>query len=217
MRRLVAAVATVIVVVAGVWVTGAVLTEDADIAMVLTGLWFGVAGFAAILLARHRRFLAVPVVGAWLVTSAAVGGYLFWTSTVDDIVDENVVRAQSSRALPMTGAASAEPTEAAAPMLAAEGRFRADAHPTKGVAALIDTANGDRVLTLTRFRTDPGPDLRVYLVPGDGSNVKDAVDLGGLKGNKGDQQYDVPPDAPDGAVVIWCRAFTVAFGTAVLG
>jgi len=37
-----------------------------------------------------------------------------------------------------------------------------------------------------------------------------------VKGNKGDQQYDVPPHAPDGAVVIWCRAFTVAFGAAKL-
>ena len=53
-------------------------------------------------------------------------------------------------------------------------------------------------------------------MPDPGGSVKDAVDLGGLKGNKGNQQYDVPAGAEAGAVVIWCRAFTVAFGTATL-
>ena len=72
------------------------------------------------------------------------------------------------------------------------------------------------MVTLTQFQTDPGPDVRVYLVPDPGGSIKDAVDLGGLKGNKGNQQYDVPAGAEAGAVVIWCRAFTVAFGTAKL-
>lgn len=37
-----------------------------------------------------------------------------------------------------------------------------------------------------------------------------------LQGNRGNQQYVVPDGAAAGAVVIWCRAFTVAFGTASL-
>jgi len=106
--------------------------------------------------------------------------------------------------------------ESTGPVLLADGRFRDGAHPTSGRAALIERPDGARVVTLTRFDTDPGPDLRVYVVAGDGSSVEGAVDLGALKGNKGDQQYDVPPHAPDGAVVIWCRAFTVAFGAAKL-
>ena len=101
-------------------------------------------------------------------------------------------------------------------MVLATGDFRDGAHPTEGVATFLQQPDGSRVLTLTRFDTDPGPDLRVYLVPGNGSSVKGAVDLGALKGNKGDQQYDVPRDAPEGAVVIWCRAFSVAFGSARL-
>ena len=43
---------------------------------------------------------------------------------------------------------------------------------------------GTRYLTLTRFSTSPGPDLRVRLGSG--------ADLGALKGNRGDQQYRVP-------------------------
>ncbi len=49
-----------------------------------------------------------------------------------------------------------------------------------------------------------------------GGDVGDAVDLGPLKGNKGDQQYAVPRGARAGTVTIWCRAFTVAFGSARL-
>jgi hypothetical protein len=216
MSRIVAALLVAAVVVAGVWVTGGLLTEDATAAMLLTGAWFAVAGLAAFLLARWRRPLAIPVLASWLVTSVAVGGVLLWTSTVDKVVDEDVVTAP--------GTASAEPTpnpsmtrqDDAQPVVLATGDFRDGAHPTEGVATFLQQPDGGRVLTLTRFDTDPGPDLRVYLVPGKGSSVKGAVDLGALKGNKGDQQYDVPRNAPEGAVIIWCRAFSVAFGSARL-
>ena len=219
MSRIVAALLVAAVVVAGVWVTGGLLTEDATAAMLLTGAWFAVAGLAAFLLARWQRRLAIPVLASWLVTSVAVGGFLLWTSTVDQVVDEDVVTA------PGTPTASAEPTpnpsmtrqDDADPVVLATGDFRDGAHPTEGVATFIQQPDGGRVLTLTRFDTDPGPDLRVYLAQGNGSSVKGAVDLGALKGNKGDQQYDVPRDAPDGAVIIWCRAFSVAFGSARLG
>jgi len=180
MSRVLAAAVTALVVASGVWVTGAVLTNNATAAMLLTGAWFALAGGLAVLVAWRRRWLAAPVLAAWLVTSSVLGGFLLWTSSVD-----------------------------------AE-RVHGASHPTSGRAALIERPDGARVVTLTRFDTDPGPDLRGYVVAGDGSSVEGAVDLGALKGNKGDQQYDVPPHAPDGAVVIWCRAFTVAFGAAKL-
>jgi len=216
----------VLVVLAGVWLTGAVLTEDADVAMVLTGAWFAVAGLLAVVAGLRWRRLAVPVVGAWLVTSVAVGGYLLVTSTVDRVADEAVLVAPRSAGEPGASGDSGASGGAGASggsgvsdglTLLAEGRFRDAAHPTAGRAQLIERPDGSRALTLTRFQTDPGPDLRVYLVPGDGSSVRGSVDLGALKGNKGDQQYDVPDGAPAGAVVIWCRAFSVAFGAAALG
>jgi hypothetical protein len=44
------------------------------------------------------------------------------------------------------------------------------------------------------------------------------VDLGALKGNRGNQQYRVPAGVRlrGRAVVIWCRAFSARFGSAVL-
>ena len=91
-----------------------------------------------------------------------------------------------------------------------------------GEARVIKLARGGKRLTLTDLSVSNGPDLRVYLAAGkpqsDGE-VTDYKDLGALKGNKGNQQYDLPKDADIGkhrTVVIWCRAFSVAFARASL-
>jgi Electron transfer DM13 len=70
-----------------------------------------------------------------------------------------------------------------------------------------------------------GPDVHVYLVAApdakDDATVKNAafVDLGSLKGNIGDQNYDVLDTVDLGnyrAVTIWCKRFSINFGTAPL-
>jgi hypothetical protein len=57
-------------------------------------------------------------------------------------------------------------------------------------------------------------------VPGDTSDGRapGAIDLGALKGNGGDQQYELPGRAAlrGRTVVIWCRAFSALFGSAPL-
>jgi Electron transfer DM13 len=104
------------------------------------------------------------------------------------------------------------------------GQFKGYAHPTDGTAAIyrMDTK---RILRLTNFRTSNGPDVHVYLIAApdakDDATVKNAafVDLGILKGNIGDQNYDVPDSVDLGkyrAVTIWCKRFNVNFGTAPL-
>jgi hypothetical protein len=210
-----AVVAATAVTGVGVWVTGGVLTDDASIARMLTGAWFVVVGGLAVAAALRWRAVAVAVVGAWLVTSVAVGGFLLLTSSVDRTIDEDVVRAQPSTSQPARAPATGAQYRADRATLAAAGRFRSGAHDTRGLASLVRLPSGDRVLTLTRFATSPGPDLRVYLVP-PGGDTGHAVDLGRLKGNKGNQQYDVPRRARAGTVVIWCRAFSVEFGSASL-
>jgi hypothetical protein len=97
------------------------------------------------------------------------------------------------------------------------GEFESGAHTTTGTAAVVELAEGGRVLTLTDFETDPGPDLRVYLATD--RDASDSVDLDGLKGNVGNQQYEIGEDvdlAKYSTVVIWCRAFSVEFGSAAL-
>lgn len=105
------------------------------------------------------------------------------------------------------------------------GRFHSVAHETRGTATVQDLGDGRRVLRLTEFATSNGPDVRVYLVAADdaadNATVTDAgfVELGRLKGNEGDQNYEVPADldfARYRAVTIWCRRFGVNFATAPL-
>jgi hypothetical protein len=104
----------------------------------------------------------------------------------------------------------------------ATGSFVDLAHPGEGRATVIDLADGGRVLTLTDFVTDAGPDLRVYLTEQDptaGGGIGEFVDLGALKGNVGDQQYGIPEDVDLDALsnaVVWCRAFAVGFTAAPL-
>ncbi len=80
------------------------------------------------------------------------------------------------------------------------GRFHSVAHETHGAATVQELGNGRRVLRLTDFRTSNGPDVRVYLVAAsdasDNETVTKAgfVELGALKGNEGDQNYDIPAD-----------------------
>jgi hypothetical protein len=203
------------VVVAGVWVTGGVISDDFRTSMALTALWFAVSGAACLAVAfRSRRFRA-PVLGAYLLTAALLGGYLGLSTLRDRVVDERVVTA----AAPSAGAPARGPAERRNVQLAV-GRFRSHEHETTGSAKVVRLADGRRFLTLTGFATSAGPDLRVRLVPGDTSDggAPGAVDLGALKGNRGDQQYELPRRAAVAGrtVVIWCRAFSAPFGSAPL-
>ena len=116
-------------------------------------------------------------------------------------------------------------TAVTAPRTLATGSFHTNAHDTRGMATVLELPDGRRVLRLTDFATSNGPDVRVYLVAApdvqDNETVKTAgfVELGTMKGNIGDQNYDVPASldlTKYRAVSIWCRRFSVNFGAAPL-
>jgi hypothetical protein len=113
----------------------------------------------------------------------------------------------------------------AQPQRLVAGRFHTNAHETTGLATVYRLDGGRRVLRLTEFATSNGPDVRVYLIAADDVQEEGAakqagfVDLGALKGNIGDQNYDVPEGLDltrYRAVSIWCRRFSVNFGAAPL-
>lgn len=200
------------------------LVDDFTLSVALQVAWFALVAGAGLVYARRTPGLLRPVAGT-LAACAVLGAFTFyWTTARDVTVNETVVTGVKASAVP---AATPDEQPAATPKPAvdvelASGSFASLAHATSGEAAVVDLADGGRRLTLTDLNTDNGPDLRVYLVPGasnaDGG-VDGGVDLGRLKGNIGSQQYEVPEGVRlgDGAsVVVWCRAFTVAFGVAQL-
>ena len=155
------------------------------------------------------------VIGLTVLAAGATGWYLFRPERlfIDDVVDE---------AFPGESTAAASAT----PRALASGMFHSNAHETRGSATVYQLAGDRRVLRLADFETSNGPDVRVYLVAAadvtDNDTVKESgfVELGKLKGNIGAQNYEVPAAvdlARYRAVTIWCKRFSVNFGTAPLG
>ena len=157
-------------------------------------------------------------IGAGLVV-VALAWYAFRPELL--FVDQSV-----SEGFPVTSAAASlsAANTTSAPRALATGEFKGYAHETQGTAAIYQV-EGKRVLRLTNFMTSNGPDVHVYLVAAtdakDDATVKKAgyIDLGPMKGNIGDQNYDVPGNVDLSkyqAVTIWCARFSVNFGTAPL-
>ena len=113
----------------------------------------------------------------------------------------------------------------APPVELARGKFHGVAHETKGSAVIYGLDDGRRTLRLAGFSTSNGPEVQIYL--GEAADARDSetvtqsgfVSLGALKGNVGDQNYEIPASLDLSryhSVTIWCHRFGVNFGTAPL-
>src|SRR5262249_26109275 len=107
------------------------------------------------------------------------------------------------------------------------GVLEGKAHATSGRATIYRAPDGKSYLRLSDFMTSNGPDVHVVLLKADEkalggvatSGDLDKVELGSLKGNQGDQNYDLPA-ATDlnkyQTVAIYCERFHVIFGSSQL-
>lgn len=157
--------------------------------------------------------LILAVVAVLLVGAAFV--FEPWSGFTSKTIDEPV---------PTLSAPTPTPTETL-PMELARGTFVSQEHDTSGAAQILRLADGSLTLRLEGFETTNGPDLHVWLSDraAGGSWFKydegDRVELGELKANKGNHNYAIPADADLDdikSVVIWCKRFRVAFGSAAL-
>jgi hypothetical protein len=169
----------------------------------------------------------VVAAGWWLISPA------FIDKQVNEALPVGVVESSASPApaeiAPTALAVDTVPTVEVAPagtdQILVQGSFYNLAHLSSGEALIYQLADGSRVLRLQNFSVDNGPDLYVYLVPIDpvpnasGSDIPGHYSLGRLKGNIGDQNYELPADldlSQYKSVVIWCQAFAVPFAAAPL-
>lgn len=112
--------------------------------------------------------------------------------------------------------------ETSGPVEISAGQFAGIDHDAAGTARLIQLADGSLIVRFEQFSVEPGPDYDVYLISGaDVSTPSDGILLGDLKGNVGDQNYDVPAGSLTGSVspvtvLIWCTVFTVPVANATL-
>ena len=108
------------------------------------------------------------------------------------------------------------------------GKFHGKVHKTAGRATVYQDKDGKQILRLTNFKTSNGPDVHVILVAvqdaADDANFlksnTERVELGKLKGNQGDQNYEIPAGTDltkFRTVSIYCERFDANFGSAPLG
>jgi hypothetical protein len=96
------------------------------------------------------------------------------------------------------------------------GSFINGVHPTSGNVFWLRTGGKDS-LYLANFKTDAGPDLKVYLATD--IRASSFVNLGDLKAFAGNQYYAIPAGKEPSDykyVLIWCQRFSVLFGSAEL-
>lgn len=161
----------------------------------------------------------------------AVGGTLglYWFQPWKLVTDKEV--SETLAAIPVSPPAAPASTPSAAPegpAVVRQGMFVTHEHETSGTARIIRNADGSHRLELVALDTSNGPDLRVWLSD---QPVKEGIagwrvfddgawlELGRLKGNKGDQAYEIPAGTDLdklGSVSIWCKRFAVSFGAATL-
>ena len=184
------------------------------------------------LFTRPVTWLAIVVLGA----GGAAGLYwfqpwrLFTDTTVTEALSVPVAPAPSPAGTPSAQPAASAPTSAApaVAVVVRTGSFVTQEHATAGTARLVRNPDGSHQVELAGLDTSDGPDLRVWLTDQEvrkgraGWRVFDDgrwIELGRLKGNRGDQVYPVPADADPGdyrSVTIWCKRFAVSFGAAGL-
>jgi hypothetical protein len=107
------------------------------------------------------------------------------------------------------------------------GTFHGKVRQTSGRATIYQEENGKLVLRLTNFKTSNGPDVHVVLIAAkdaddDANFLKsdtERLELGKLKGNEGDQSYEIPGStslAKFQTISIYCERFNAGFGVAPL-
>jgi hypothetical protein len=148
-----------------------------------------------------------------LLAGLMIGWYLFSPLFIDNQVEE-----------PLPSVEMGEEMSDGALTAVLSGTFTdADAsHKGSGTATIYQQGEA-QLLRFQDFNVTNGPDLHVLLSTSPNPTSQDGLgeylDLGSLKGNVGDQNYDIPAGTDLSqyqSIVIYCQPFHVVFSTAVL-
>ncbi|ARD41587.1 DM13 domain-containing protein [Actinomyces gaoshouyii] len=191
-------------------------------------------------LSGHKRLVVSLAVVFLAATGIALAVFKPWLLFIDQTVNDRIPafsaattpatpQAPSGEAMGADGAGGA--TDAPAPqgpVQVASGSFISHEHSTTGTARILRNPDGSHQLVLENLATSNGPDVRVWLSAGpviegmDGwftAGDYEHLDVGPIKGNLGNQVYDLPAGTDPSAwtsVVLWCDDFNVSFGAAKL-
>lgn len=178
--------------------------------------------------AMSRR-LVVTLIAVVAIAGVIAGALIFkpWLLFIDTRVDDALPTIASTPD-PGPSPSGTESPPPAGPVQLAAGTFISHEHDTSGSVSIVENTDGSRVLAIENLATSNGPDVHVWLSASDVVEGTDGwfvaggapyVDLGPIKGNLGNQVYEVPADvdlAEYRSVALWCVQFSVSFGAAQL-
>ena len=179
---------------------------------------------------KGKALVPVALLAVVLLTVAA---YFFqpWKLFIDTEVQEaaptvTAVPSDNSTALPRE---TKDPSEVIQyPLVLSQGVLVSHEHQTSGAVKILQVEDGSRVLRLENLDTSDGPRVEVWLtdapvIEGQGGwRVFDDgkyTSLGAMKGNQGNQNYEIPLDlnlSDVSSISLWCVTFSVSFGAAEL-
>jgi hypothetical protein len=168
---------------------------------------------------KKKTIIAAIVVAAILVPA---GAYAISPLFINTMVNEPVPVADEkiTKGTPAEDTAMADKNDNAMMNKALTGVFAGAGdgiHNAEGVAKVIYLDAKSDVLRLEDLKVTNGPDLYVYLATD--KQASNFVDLGKLKANNGNQNYDIPEGtdlSKYNTVLVWCKQFSVLFGSAEL-
>jgi Electron transfer DM13 len=99
----------------------------------------------------------------------------------------------------------------------ASGNFISNAHSSSGTVKIIMGDNGKIFMAFENFKTDNGPDLRIWISPDNSAGTY--LEIGRLTAVSGNFSYELTASVnytTNNHVLIWCKDFSVLFGHAIL-
>ena len=96
------------------------------------------------------------------------------------------------------------------------GSFTNAAHPTSGNVKLIEASDKKKYLIFDDLKSDAGPDLRIYLSEDKTAKVFTEISNKVVNGNSKLEVAATVNTDKQRTVLIWCKQFSVLFGSAEL-
>jgi hypothetical protein len=97
------------------------------------------------------------------------------------------------------------------------GTFTSGAHTTTGTVKVYEDKNKNRSLVFENFKTDAGPDLRLYMA--EDKVITNFIEITDKVTTSGNYSIAIPANVDlkkQTTVAIWCKSFSVLFGSATL-
>ncbi len=151
----------------------------------------------------NKKIIAGVVLAALIPAIVYAASPLFFNRTIDEEI-------------PLANTGTSETVQ---PVAMASGLFVGvgdGVHSAQGTARVL-SLDDSALLRLEDFKATNGPDLHVYLATNE--KATEYVDLGALKANIGNQNYQIPEGtdlSKYDTVLVWCKQFSVLFGHADL-